>query len=220
MQLTHLPHTPQHLSFEALSRWIQKNHIPTGSMFSFYVLPLSAIAPLMLYYAGLHHNIVLLSDFNATQLTFVGSVFFAAELAMTFVLAGAIRWLGNATLRITHTKYEMLEYPTPEVPSAGTVSPYREVDFRDAYTLAAIAPTPLWLASLALLTPSFGFTTTVGVIALGLSMYLLYTAAPAILKIKGKGEGVLMGWILVSMGMIGWNAMMYLTFITWAYITS
>lgn len=220
MQLAHLPHLPQPLSFEILKRWLHEHHMPTAGMFLLYVLPLSAIAPLMFYYAGTHYDIVLISTLNPVQLTFISSAFFIAELAMTFVLAEFIQWLGNATFRIVHTQYEMLYYPTPDVTSEGRLLQRREVDFRDAYTLAAIAPTPLWLVSLALFLPNFAAVVTLGVIALSLSMYILYAATPTILKIEGKGEGILMGWVSLSIGMVGWALIMYLTFITWAYVTS
>ncbi len=220
MQLTHTTHPHQLWSFEKLEHWIHQYHVQTVSMFAFFVLPLSAIAPLMFYYAGTHNSIALLSTLTSNQLAFISTVFFVAELAMTFILAGFIEWLGNATFRIIHTRYDMLNYPTPETPSPGTLLELRKVEFRDAYTLAAIAPVPLWLVSLALFIPSFAIVATLGMLALGLSMYILYSAAPAILKIEGKGEGVLMGWVLLSTGMVGGAAMMYLTFISWAYITS
>lgn len=220
MQLAHLPHLPQPLAFGMLKRWLHDHHIPTASMFMLYVLPLSAIAPLMFYYAGTHYNILLISTLSTTQLTFICSVFFVAELAMTFILAEFIQWMGNATFRIVHTQYEMLYYPTPDVTSEGRLLQRRKVDFRDAYTLAAIAPTPLWLVSLALFIPNFSVVTTFGAIALSLSIYILYAATPTILKIDGKGEGILMGWVSLTIGMVGWAVMMYLTLITWSYVTS
>ncbi|MDR3391717.1 MAG: YIP1 family protein [Sulfuriferula sp.] len=220
MQLAHSPHQPHLFSFTHMGHWMHGHHFPTVTMFLFYVLPLSVIAPLMFYYAGTHHNIVILSDLDPNQLSMIGMVFFTAELIMTFVLAGFIEWLGNATSKIVHTQYEMLNYPTPKITSAGVEHTHHKVDFRDAYTLAAIAPTPLWLVSLALFVPSFTFVATLGVIALALSLYILYSAAPSILKIEGQGEGALMGWVLLSAGMVGWALMMYLTLITWAYTTS
>jgi hypothetical protein len=220
MQLAHSHHQPQLFQFSQLGRWVHAHHAPVVNMFLFYVLPLSMVAPLMFYYAGTHHNIVVLSDLHPNQLAIIGIVFFIAELVMTFILAGFIEWLGNATSKIVHTQYEMLNYPTPKVTSEGIEHKHHKVDFRDAYTLAAIAPTPLWLVSLALFVPSFTFVATLGVIALALSMYILYFAAPSILKIEGQGEGALTGWVLLSAGMVGWAMMMYLTLITWAYITS
>jgi len=218
MHTAHFPHTPHSLHFEAWKRWIRRHHFPTAAMFLLYVLPLSAIPPLMFYYAGTHYD-VLLATLAERQIVIIGLVFFAAELVMTFFLAAFIEGLGNAAFRIMHTRYEMLSYPVPEETSAGVLMQLRKVDFRDAYTLAAISPTPLWLVSLALFIPNIGAVATLGAFALILSLYILYSATPWVLKIEGKGEGILMGWILLTTGMIGWATMMYLTFLTWGYVT-
>ena len=219
MQLTHSPHSPQPVAIEPLRRRTHDHFLPVFGMFALYVLPFSAIAPFMLYYAGTHYNVTLLSALNANQLTFISEVFFATELAMTFIMAGFIQWLGNATLKIARTRYEPLNPPAADTSSSLT-SPHRHrVSFHEAYTLAALAPTPLWLASFALFIPNFAAVAIIGVIGLSLSMYILYAATPAILKIENPGEAALMGWVYLSAGMVGWAAMMYLTFITWAYIT-
>ena len=217
MQTVHFPHMPNLMHFEVWKRWVRQHHFPTAGVFLLYVLPLSAIPPLMLYYAGTHYDVLPIS-FAERDLMIIGFVFFVSELAMTFLLAALIEGFGNAALRIMHTRYEMLNYPTPEEPSEGVLLQIRKIDFRDAYTLAAISPTPLWLLSLAMFIPNLGIVTALGAFALILSLYLLYSATPAILKIKGKGEGILMGWVLLSIGMIGWAAMLYLTFLTWGYV--
>lgn len=220
MQLAHFPHLPHPLHFfETWKRWVRRHHLPTAAMFFLYVLPLSTIPPLMFNYAGTHYGGVLLSGLTDRALMIIGSVFFVAELVMTFILAAFIQWLGNATFRIVHTRYEMLSYPTPDQPSKGILMQLRKVDFRDAYTLAAISPTPLWLVSFALFIPNFVTVATLGAIALILSLYLLFSATPTVLKIEEKGEGILMGWVLLTTGMVGWAAMMYLTFLTWGYAT-
>lgn len=218
MHSAHFPPIPHGLHYEAWKRWVRRNHFPTARMFLLYVLPLSALPPLMLYYAGTHYEL-LLTALAERQVMIIGLVFFIAELVMTFLLAAFIEGLGNAASRIVHTRYEILDYPAPETPSEGITQPYRKIDFRDAYTLAAISPTPLWLASLGLFVPNVGFVAALGAFALVMSLYLLYSAAPTVLKIAGKGEGILMGWVLVTVGMVGWAAMMYLTFLTWGYVT-
>lgn len=218
MHTAHFPHMPNHLHFESWKRWIRRHHFPTAAMFLLYVLPLSALPPLMFYYTGTHYD-ALLTSLTESQLLVIAAVFFAAELVMTFLLAAFIEGLGNAAFRIMHTQYELLKFPTPEEPGKGVLLQRHKVDFRDAYTLAAISPTPLWLVSLALFIPNLGVVATLGAFALILSLYILYSATPWVLKIEEKGEGILMGWVLLTIGMIGWAAMMYLTFLTWGYVT-
>lgn len=220
MQLAHFPFLSHSLhSFEVFKHEVRQQHFPTAAMFFLYVLPLSAIPPLMFNYAGTHYSDAFLSGLSEWALMTIGSVFFVAELVMTFILAAFIQWLGNATFRIMHTRYEMLSYPTPDKPDKGTLIQFRRVDFRDAYTLAAISPTPLWLASFALFIPNFVTVATFGAFGLILSLYILYAATPTVLKIDEKGEGILMGWVLLITGMIGWATMMYLTLLTWGYAT-
>lgn len=219
MQLAHLPHMPSGLHLENVARWIRQQHLPTAALFLFYVVPLSALPPLMFYYAGTHFDTEFTS-LTEKQMAVIAAVFYAAELVMSFILAGFIEAMGNAAFRIMHTRYEMLEYPTPEQPSEGVLIQLRKVDFRDAYTLAAISPTPLWLVSLALFIPNLAVVATLGAFALILSLYILFSATPSVLKIEEEGEGILMGWVLLTVGMIGWAAMMYLTFLTWGYVTA
>lgn len=222
MQPGHLPHFHFHqpISLTSLKHEAHEHLLPIIGMFVFYVIPLSALAPLMFYYAGTHFDIVLLSALSHDQLIFICTIFFVAEVTMSFILAGFIEWLGNATLKITHTRYEMLNSTFPKIEIDNLSENRRHVDFRDAYTLAAITNTPLWLTSLVLVVPNFTIIATVGIIALCLSMYILYSATPKILKIENRGEGVLLGWVLITISMVGGALMMYLTLISWSYIIS
>lgn len=215
MQLIHTPHLPQPAAFEPSRRRAFDHILPAFGMFAMYVLPFSAIAPFMLYYAGTHHHIVLLSTLDSNQLAFISAVFFVTELVMTFVMAACIQWLGNAVSKIAQTRYDI-----PDLTDASIPLRKHKINFHEAYTLAALAPTPLWVASLALFSPNFAVVAIFGMIGLSLSMYILYAATPTILKIEHPGESALMGWVFLSIGMVGWAAMMYLTFITWAHITS
>lgn len=222
MQLGHIPHFHFHhpVSLTTLKHEAHEHLLPIIGMFVFYVIPLSALAPLMFYYAGTHMDIVILSALSHDQLVFICTIFFAAEVAMSFVLAGFIEWLGNATLKMTHTRYEMLNFSFPKIDIDILPGNHHQVCFRDAYTLAAISNTPLWLTSLVLVIPNFTIIATVGIIALCLSMFILYSATPKILKIENRGEGALLGWVLVTIGMVGGAVMMYLTLISWSYMIS
>lgn len=99
----------------------------------FYVMPLSLLPPLTYAHSQLvHPGIVLppLASFpGVTEAILLGAAFFMAELLAVALMAMVIQQMGE---------------PVDAVPS-----------YADAYALAATAPTPLWLATLGLLLPSF-----------------------------------------------------------------
>ena len=211
------------LHFPRLHGWndLARSHISVAAMFFFYVLPMSLIPPLMLYYAGTAYRDGLLMALSLTagQLQILSGVFFVAELAGVFLMAGAIEFMANTELKVIHSRQKMLEYPA-ETPTLDTPANVPRVEYHDAFMLAAIAPTPLWLAPLVLFIPIFMIDATIGAMALLASALILYYATPAILKLDEKGEGALFRYIMVSGGMVAWAAMMYLTLITWSMVTS
>lgn len=97
----------------------------------FYVTPLSLLPPLLYLYAQLHHPGAVLPMLEPAptpgEAVLVGFAFLMAELGMVALMASYIQYQG-----------EQLNLPTA---------------YADAYALAAIAPTPLWLSSLSLLMP-------------------------------------------------------------------
>lgn len=211
------------LHFPHIHGWdfLARSHVPVAVMFFFYVLPMSLIPPLMLYYAGTtyHDNLLPALTLTASQLQILSGVFFVAELAGVFLMAGAIEFMANAELKVMHSRQKLLEYPA-EPPSMGAPVNAPRVEYHDAFMLAAIAPTPLWLAPFILLVPSFMIDMTIGALALLASALLLYHATPAILKLDEKGEGALFRYMMITGGMVAWAAMMYLTLITWSMVTS
>ena len=211
------------LHFPRLHGWndLAHSHISVAAMFFFYVLPMSLIPPLMLYYAGTAYRDGLLMALSLTagQLQILSGVFFVAELAGVFLMAGAIEFMANTELKVIHSRQKMLEYPA-ETPTLDTPANVPRVEYHDAFMLAAIAPTPLWLAPLVLFIPIFIIDATIGAMALLASALIHYYATPAILKLDEKGEGALFRYIMVAGGMVAWAAMMYLTLITWSMVTS
>jgi hypothetical protein len=211
------------LHFPHIQGWdsVARSHISVATMFFSYVLPMSLIPPLMLYYAGTAYRDSLLPALalNVSQLQILSMVFFVAELAGVFLMAGAIEFMANTELKVIHSRQKLLEYPA-ETPTLDTPADVPRVGYHDAFMLAAIAPTPLWLAPLVLFVPNFMIDTTIGALALLASALILYYATPAILKLDEKGEGALFRYIMVTGGMVAWAAMMYLTLITWSMVTS
>lgn len=211
------------LDFSHFHGWddLARSHMPIAAVFFFYVLPMSLIPPLMLYYAGTayHDSLLPMLTLTTSQLQLLSGVFFVAELAGVFLMGGAIEFMANTELKVIHSRQKLLEYPA-ETPTLGTPADVPRVEYHDAFMLAAIAPTPLWLAPLILFVPSFMIDATIGALALLASALILYYATPAILKLDGKGEGALFRYIMVTGGMVAWAAMMYLTLITWSMVTS
>lgn len=211
------------LHFPHIRGWdyLTRSHMPVAVMFFFYVLPMSLIPPLMLYYAGTayHGNLLPALTLTTSQLQTLSGVFLVAELAGVFLMAGAIEFMVNTELKVMHSRQKLLEYPA-ETPTLGTPVDVPKVEYHDAFMLAAIAPTPLWLAPLILFVPSFMIDLTTGALALLASALILYYATPAILKLDEKGEGALFRYMMITGGMVAWAAMMYLTLITWSMVTS
>lgn len=174
--------------------YLAHHHLPVIQMYLLYALPLSLIAPLMIYYAGMNYTDSFMPTLTKPQLQTISLVFFLVETAMVFLVAGVIRLLGNVI--DIHPSYE------------------------DAFKLATIAPTPLWLMPLFLFIPSV----VVNLSALGLALLasgaLIYYGVPNILKVEDKGHAVLMSGTVFATGLVAWAMMMYLTLLTWSIVTS
>jgi hypothetical protein len=164
-------------------------------LFFLYALPLSLLPPVMLHFSGVAYGgRFILPALNEMQLQVIGILFFVAELAMTFLVAYIIQRLGKMV----------------------DIKPA----FEDAYKLAVVVPTPLWLASLFLFIPSFMLILMVGSAAMIASGILIYYGVPLILKVEEKGHAVLLSGSILAAGMVAWIAMMYLTLFTWSWVTS
>jgi hypothetical protein len=190
MAQLHLPHMPR------LAGWntFTGSHISVLKLFFLYALPLSVLPPVMIHYAGVTYGGHLLPLLSEMQLQSIGIVFFFAELAMTFLVAYIIQRMGAVV----------------------DIKPA----FEDCYKLAVVVPTPLWIAPLFLFIPSIIFNVTVGAMALILCGMLIFYCVPAILKVEEKGHAMLLSGSILAAGMVAWAAMMYLTFLSWSFVTS
>lgn len=188
MPKLHLPHMSPSSGWTALTR----THISVLKLFLLYAVPLSVLPPVMLYYAGVTYGGRLLPALSSTQLQLIGAVFFLAELAMTFVVAYSVQRLTEWVVS--------------------------KPDFEDAYKLAVVVPTPLWLASLFLAIPNFMLIVTAVAAALILSATLIYYTVPAFLKIEDKAQASMLFGLILAIGMAAWALMLYLTLLTWNYL--
>lgn len=186
----HLPHMPHFEVWNTLTN----SHISVFKLFFLYALPLSIIPPMMIHYAGVTYGGQLLPILSDIQLQAIGVAFFLTELVMTFVIAFIVQRLGSVV----------------------DIKPV----FEDAYKLAIVVPTPLWLAPLFLFIPSFMLNLTIGAAAMMLSGVLIFYCVPAILKVEEEGHAMLLSGSILAAGMVVWAAMMYLTLLSWSFVSS
>ena len=186
----HSPLLPQSAVWDTLMR----SHLSVLKMFLFYAVPLSVIPPIMIYYAGTTYGANIFPAMEGIQLQTIGIVFFLVELSMTFLVAYFIQRLS-----------EVID-----------IKPA----FEDCYKLAVVVPTPLWIAPVFLFIPSFMLNLTTGAAALILSGILIFYTVPAILKVEEEGHAMLLSGSILAAGLVAWAAMMYLTLLTWSFVTS
>ncbi len=190
MAQVRLPHVPHFDLWDMFTR----SHVSVLKLFFLYAVPLSVLPPVMIHYAGVTYGGHLLPVLSEIQLTTIGIVFFIAELAMTFVVAYVIQRLGG-------------------------VIDMRPA-FEDAYKMAVVVATPLWLVPLFLFIPSFILNITAGAMALILSGILIFYNVPSVLKIEEEGHAFLLSGSILAAGMVAWAAMLYITFLSWGFITA
>ena len=150
------------------------------------VVPLSLLPPLMYAYAGLMQPGVV---FPATEpamtgreAAMVGVAFFLIELATVAFMAMVVRQIGNAH---------------------GLDTPYE-----NAFALAAIAPVPLWLASLALFIPSLLANVVVVALAWVGSVALIRHGVRPLLGVGDSDEAHAMANRVTMAGVAAWIALM------------
>ncbi|HZW24684.1 MAG TPA: Yip1 family protein [Gallionella sp.] len=170
------------------------SHMSVLTLFLLYAVPMSVIPPVMIYYAGATYGGQLFPVMSDLQLQTIGVLFFLAELAMTFVVAYVIQRMGDVI----------------------DIKPA----FEDAYKLAVVAPTPLWLVPLFLFIPSVVVNITAISAALMISGILIFRNVPSILRVEEKGHAILLSGSILAAGLVAWAMMMYLTLISWSVITS
>ncbi len=153
-------------------------------MFMLLVLPFSLIPPLMLEYAGHSYGTVMFPASVAHAWSIAALFFLFAELITVPLMAWAIKTVAN---------------------SKGISS-----DYHDAFMLAAVAPVPLWLSSLALFSDQPGVV--VGVVVLGViaSVVLIFRGVQRILKVKESLVAFDIANIVTSFGLIAWVSLVML----------
>ena len=168
---------------------LQRKNLSIPQLAWLLVVPLSFVPPVLIYYAGTHYGDSFLPGFGSKNWHFITTTLFLAELLTFFVMG----WLIHSVLE-GHGK---------------------KVSYHDAYLLAAIAPLPLWLSSLALLIPVLLLNIVAVAAALALSISLVYQGSKAISR-GTENDMISMSatYTIIAAGLIAW---VLLLVIIWAY---
>lgn len=161
-------------------------HPSLRKVFASYVVPMSLLPPLMHAYAQLVAPggvfPVLAPKLSVGEALAVGGVFFLIEIAAVALMANYIQQMAEGQSVTT-------DYPT-------------------AYTLAAIAPSPLWVASLALLVPSLWFNVAVVAVAWVATVALIRHGVRPILRVQGDAVARKLAEEITVAGVLMWIALL------------
>lgn len=143
-------------------------------LFMFHVVPLASIPPLMIFFTAVSaDSTFLIGTLSPRKLILVGLILFIIQLMAVPMMALIIKQLGEVV----------------------NIKPA----FQSAFTLAAVAPTPLWLSALLLIAPSLLVLVTFGSLALMASFGLIYYGLPLVFEIKGKDNAAMyFGGIMIA----------------------
>lgn len=169
------------------------NKKPTmQQLYMLHVIPFALIPPIMIYFSGNMHGGLLLEVLNQHQLIIVAIVFFMVELIAVPAMAVIIKQLG-------------------EVADANAT-------FKDAFILASVAPTPLFMAPLFLVFPSITLNLIVTSFAMAAAAGFIYYGVPVVFKIKEQGHAKLYFGAILMAGMTAWGFLMVATLMIWGIV--
>lgn len=157
---------------------LERMHPSVWRVFALFVLPLSLLPAVVIYFAGAAHGNVFVPDATAAEWHRAAAIFLVAELLTVPLVA----WLIHETVKVF----------------GNTVRYY------DSFLLAAIAPSPLWLSSLAMLVPSLVFNIGVGLAALACSVGLIYHGVATLFKFKENINAQMAAMVISGVGLLSW----------------
>lgn len=161
-------------------------HPTVSKMFTTFVVPMSLIPVVMLLYALLVTPgavfPALVPAVTAGEAIGVAVAFFIAELLMVALMASIIQQMGDLV--------------------------DRDPTYPDAFMLAAVAPTPLWLSALALFIPVTWVVGVVVAIAWVASAALIYHGVYPLFKLENHKKSRVMGTSVLFAGIVAWFSLL------------
>lgn len=162
-------------------------HPSIARLFALVVLPLSLLPPAMIYYAGGSYGDAFVPGVSTGQWHAAAGIFFFAELLTVPLMA----WLIHVVARINN------------VPA----------DYHECFTLAALAPVPLWISALALFVPSLFASVVVGGLALTCSFGLIYHGVSALFRMREDIRALQMATVISGAGLLAWLLLMQIVLV-------
>lgn len=163
-------------------------------LYMLHVLPFSLIPPLMGYLAGTKYGGEFFPAMPSIKLMLIALIFFVVELIVVPVMAVVVRQL--AEIAEVHPSYHQ------------------------AFVLAAVAPTPLWLAPIFLLVPSVMLNLVVVSLAMMAAAGFIYYGIPSVFDIREEGHAMLMFGAVLIAGVVAWGFLMVSTLVVWGSVQS
>lgn len=157
-------------------------HPSIARIFVLVVLPLSLLPPAMIYFAGGNYGDVFAAGVSPETWQASAAIFFVAELLTVPLMA----WLIHLVSRANNV-------------AAG---------YHECFTIAAIAPIPLWLSSLVLFVPNLAVGVAVGGLALLCSLGLTYRGVYALLRMHDDIRALQMASVVTGAGLLAWLLLM------------
>lgn len=164
-----------------------RGHPSIARLFALLVFPLSLLPPAMIYYAGGNYGDVFVPGITPAQWHAAAGIFFLAELLTVPIMA----WLIHLVSRINNAA----------------------TDYHACFTLAAIAPIPLWLSSLTLFVPNLFVGVVVGGLALLCSVGLIYRGVYALFCMREDIKALQMATVIAGAGLLMWLILMQIVLI-------
>ena len=172
--------------------WLLQHHPSVIKLYFAYVVPMSLIPPAMLLYAWRTYTTLPVHEISVEKAFSLALLFFVTELVMVPVMGRVIQIIA----RVADAR-----------PS-----------YRRAFTLAALLPTPLWLAPHALFVPSLLFNSLVMLIALGASTALIFQGVYRSFNLDDEGHSLLAAGTVLAAGLVAWVTLMVLAFVSWGMV--
>ncbi len=161
-------------------------------LYLLHVIPFALIPPLMIYIAGRTQSILFFDLLQGNKLIIVAVAFFLIQLVVVPTMASIVRQL--AEIAEIHPSY------------------------KDAFILAAVAPTPLWMAPVFLFVPNILVNIGVTSLAMMASAGFIYYGVPVVFKIREQGHALLLFGAILIAGVIAWAFLMICTLVIWGSV--